>query len=107
MLALLLYVSLVNDVRALVARHDLADAERAARSYQQQAGNTPELAAAFSWLARGALEAGEPDRADQFASEARKLSLTLLHGRRLDSDPWLPTALGASIEVHADVLAGR
>ena len=107
MLALLLYVSLVNDVRSLVARHDFVAAERAARSYQQQAGNTPELAAAISWLARGALEANQLDRADQFASEARKLSLTLLNGRRLDSDPWLPTALGASIEVHAQVLADR
>jgi thiol-disulfide isomerase/thioredoxin len=107
MLALLLFASLVNNVQVLVARHDLADAERFTRSYQQQAGNTSELAAAVSWLARGALEAGQPDRADQFASEARKLSLSLLHGRRLDSDPWLPTALGASIEVHAQVLAGR
>jgi thiol-disulfide isomerase/thioredoxin len=107
MLALLLFVSLVNNVRTLVARHDLAAAEQSLRSYQQQAGKTPELAAAVSWLARGALEAGQLDHADQLAAEARKLSLDLLRGRRLDSDAWLPTALGASIEVHAQVLADR
>ncbi len=106
-LALLLFVSLVNNVRALVAHQDLAAAESAVRSSQQQVGNTPELAAAVSWLARGALAAGQLDRADQFAAEARKLSLGLLHGRRLDSDAWLPTALGASIEVHAEVLTER
>ncbi len=106
-LALLLFVSLVNNVRTLVARHDLAAAEQSVRSYQQQAGRTPELAAAVSWLARGALEEGQLDRADQFAAETRKLSLDLLRGRRLDSDAWLPTALGASIEVHAQVLADR
>ncbi len=27
--------------------------------------------------------------------------------RRLDTDPWLPTALGAAFEVHAQVLAAR
>ncbi len=106
-LALLLFVSLVNNVQALVAHQDLAAAERAVRSAQQQVGDTPELAAAVSWLARGALAAGQLDRADQFAAEARKLSLGLLRGRRLDSDAWLPTALGASMEVHAQVLAER
>ncbi len=107
LLPLLLYLSLVNDVRGLVARHDLDAAERAARSYQAQAGATPELAAALSWIARGALDARQFDQADAYASETRKLALDLLRTRRLDGDPWLPTALGASIEVHAQVLAAR
>src|SRR5438270_6882727 len=53
--ALLLYASLVNDVRALVARNDLAAAESLTRSYQSRSGATSELAAAVSWLARAAL----------------------------------------------------
>jgi thiol-disulfide isomerase/thioredoxin len=106
-LALLLYLSLVNDVRTLIARHDLAAAEQAVRAAQMRGGNASEVAASVSWLARGALEARQLDRADQYASEARKLSLDLLRTRPLDADPWLPTALGASIEVHAQVLAAR
>src|ERR1019366_2216315 len=31
----------------------------------------------------------------------------LLETRKLDADSWLPLALGASIEVHAQVLAAR
>ena len=30
-----------------------------------------------------------------------------LMGQKLDDDPWLPTAAGAAIEVHAQVLAAR
>jgi thiol-disulfide isomerase/thioredoxin len=106
-LALLLYISLVNDVRTLIAQHDLASAERIARSYQRQAGSTPEFAAALSWMARGALDLRQLSQADKYASEARELSVQLLRTRKLDTDPWLPTALGASIEVHALVLAGQ
>jgi len=105
--AFLLYASLVNDVRGLIERHDMATAERAARSYQSQAGVTPELAAALSWLARGALESKQYDQADHYAGETRKMTAELLRTRRLEADPWLPTALGASIEVHAQVLAAR
>jgi thiol-disulfide isomerase/thioredoxin len=105
--ALLLLASLVNDVRDFLAHHDQAAAEHAARAYQARSGATPELAAAFSWLARGALDARDYDRADSYAAETCKLSLDLLRTRKLDADPWLPTALGASIEVHAQVLRAR
>jgi thiol-disulfide isomerase/thioredoxin len=39
--------------------------------------------------------------------ETRKLADQLLHTHKLDSDPWLPMAVGAAIEVHAQVLAAR
>jgi thiol-disulfide isomerase/thioredoxin len=106
-LALLFLASLVNDVHELVARHDLASAERLVRSYQAQAGNTPEVAAAVSWMARGAVEEKQYDRAETYAGQARQLTDELLRTRRLDADPWLPMALGASIEVHSEVLAAR
>src|SRR5690242_4686650 len=96
-LALLLYLSLVNDVRTLLSRHDFTTAERLVRSYQSQVGSTPELAAAISWLARASLDARQLDRAENYAEETRKLSLQLMKTRSLDADPWLPTALGASI----------
>jgi thiol-disulfide isomerase/thioredoxin len=104
---LLLYLTLANDIKDLVARNDLVDAERMVRASQKQAGSTPEFAAALSWLARGELGANQFDRADAYAVETRRLADQLLHTRKLDSDPWLPTAVGAAIEVHAQVLAAR
>src|SRR5438477_6872170 len=101
------FASLVNDVRELIARHDLAAAERAVHAYQSQNGATPELAAAVSWMARGALDAKDWKQAERFSTEARDLSLGLLKTRRLDADAWIPTALGASIEVYAQALAAQ
>jgi len=103
--AFFFFASLVNDVRGLIAQHDFAGAERAVRTYRAQAGATSELAAALSWLARGALDAKRFDQAESYAAETRKLSLELLGTHKLDGDRWLPTALGASIEVHAQALA--
>jgi thiol-disulfide isomerase/thioredoxin len=104
---LLFFLSLVNEVRESLARHDLASAQAMVKRYQTQAGATPELAAAISWMGRAELDAGQYAQADQYAADARKMSLALLGMRRLDADPWLPTALGASIEVHAQALARR
>ena len=101
-------VSLINSVRALIAAHDLAGAERQARAYQARTPASPELAAALSWLARATLvDAKNPDRADALAAEANKMASRFLIGQKLDDDPWLPTAVGASIEIHAQVLAAR
>src|SRR4051812_16681155 len=95
--ALLLIASLVNDVRTLIANKDFSGAERAVRTYQSRAGSTSESAAALSWLARAALSAGQFEQAEKYAAETRKLALDLMRTRKLDADPWLPTALGASI----------
>ena len=99
--------SLVDGVRALIGQHDLAGAERLARASQARTPQSPELAAALSWLARAALEAKKLDQADAFAAEAAKMASRLVMGRKLDDDPWLPTAAGAAVEVHAQVLAAR
>jgi len=104
---LLFFFSVVNDVRVSIARHDLASAQEAARAYQSQAGATPELAAALSWIARGEWDSGQLPQADRYATQARKMALELLGMRKLDADPWLPTAVGAAIEVHAEVLAAE
>jgi thiol-disulfide isomerase/thioredoxin len=106
-LLLLFFASIVNDVRALIDRNDLAAAEAAARSYKARSGETPELAAAESWLARANLAAKRYDQAEHFAAEATRIGQSFLGARRLDSDPWLPTAIGAAIEVHAQALAAR
>jgi len=100
-------VSLINGVRRLIAQHDLPGAERLARTWQARNPASPELAAALSWLARAALDAGNPDRADAFAAETAKMVSRFTMGQKLDDDPWLPTAEGAAIEVHAQVLVAR
>jgi thiol-disulfide isomerase/thioredoxin len=105
--ALFLYLTLVDNVRILISQNDLAAAERAVQAYRKQSGSTAESAAALSWLARGALDARQFDRADAYAVETRKISDQFLRTRKLDADPWLPTAVGAAIEVHAQVLASR
>ncbi len=100
-------VSVINGVRRLIAQHDLPGAERVARAWQARNPASPELAAALSWLARAALEARNFDQADAFAAEAGKMASRFLIGQKLDDDPWLPTAEGTAIEVHAQVLAAR
>ena len=100
-------ISVVNGVRKLIAQHDLAGAEHVARAWQARNPASPELAAAFSWLARAALDAKNLDQADAFAAEAGKMASRFLIGQKLDDDPWLPTAAGAAIEVHGQVLAAR
>jgi thiol-disulfide isomerase/thioredoxin len=101
------WASLESDVHALVAHHDLATAELMVRAVQSKTGPNAEVAAALSWMARGALDSRQFARADAYATESRTMALRVLGVRRLDSDSWLPTALGASIEVHAEVLASR
>src|SRR5207302_4388264 len=99
--------SIVNAVRAAIANKDLAGAEQIARAYQARVGPRPDLAAALSWDARANVAASYYDHADAFATEVNKMAAPFLRGRKLDDDPWLPTAVGAAIEVHAQVLAER
>jgi thiol-disulfide isomerase/thioredoxin len=105
--ALFAYASLVDDVRTSAAHRDFAAAQRAVREYQAQNGATAELAAALSWLARGELDAGRYDEADAYAGEARRVADKLPGAHEPDRDHWLATALGAAIEVHAQVLGAR
>lgn len=110
--ALLLYAimadtTMVDTVRDYLAQHNFDAAERQVRAYQAHSGVTPELAAAVSWIARGEIDAKNYPRAEAYSAETRKLSEALLHKRRLDAEPLLPIALGASIEVHAQALAAQ
>lgn len=81
-------------------------AEQEIQTYQAAAGDTPAVPEALSWLARAALEARQLDRADAYASQAHRLAAALLRKTGHGSPP-LATALGASIEVHSQVLAAR
>jgi len=97
--------TLVRDVRAAIGRNDLAAADALVSTYRAQSGTNSEALAAMSWLGRGALAAHDYDRADRTARETEKLTLEKLKTQTLASDPNLVTALGASLEVQAKVLA--
>ncbi|MGE5571323.1 MAG: TlpA family protein disulfide reductase [Rhodospirillales bacterium] len=99
--------AIVADVRAAIARGDFALAERQIETYRRANGVTAEMIEAYSWLGRGALAAKQFDKAEAYAAETRQLALEQLKGRKLDDDKHLPIALGASIEVQANVLAAR
>ena len=74
--------------------HDLLEARRI-----DEKQPTPEWLAAVSWMARGASFAERWDLAEQYAGEAYEGSLELMKERPLDAERFLPTALGAGIEV--------
>jgi thiol-disulfide isomerase/thioredoxin len=97
----------VADVRASVASgrwdaaHQLIEAARA------QGPQSPTVLEALSWLARGELAAQRLDQAKTDANATRVAATALLRTRALDDEPRLPIALGAAIEVEAQVLAAR
>jgi thiol-disulfide isomerase/thioredoxin len=97
---------IVAEVRAACDARNFALAEREIQSYRAAAGAAPEMLEALSWLARGTLDDKQYERADAYAAEARRLSLELLK-REGKGAPPVATALGAAIEVHAQVLAAR
>jgi len=97
----------IGDVREAIADRDFVHAEKYVQNYRAKSGVTPEMLEALSWLARGELDANQYDQAERYADETRKLALQELAKRKMDDERHLPIALGASIEVHAQVLATR
>ena len=104
---LIVSAEVIGDVREAIAMHDFARADKYIQNYRAKNGVTPEWLEALSWLGRGALEDKKYDQAERYADETRKLALAELAKRKLDEERHLPIALGASMEVHAQVLAAR
>jgi len=98
---------IVKEVRAAIAHSDFTLGEKLIRDFNARQGMTLEAIEAVSWLGRGALAVRQFDRADAYAMEARKLALAQLTKRKLDAEEHLPLALGASIEVQAQVMDAR
>jgi thiol-disulfide isomerase/thioredoxin len=99
--------NLVSDVRAAISRQDFAEGERLIAAQRALTGVTPIVMEATSWLGRGALAAGQLDRAEGYARQAYDLAQAALKSRGVDDEPRLPTALGASIEVLSQAGAKR
>jgi thiol-disulfide isomerase/thioredoxin len=97
--------ALIPSVRAALGRQDFAGAERLIADYRAAKGVTPEMLEAHSWLGRGALASRQWERADAYARQTYAMVRATLAARPLDQEPRLPIALGASIEVQAQVSA--
>src|ERR1700722_14292182 len=107
LLAAAAWADVVGDVRAALAKSNFPLAVSLVQNYRAQKGVTPELIEAVSWLGRGSLGAKNLDQAEAYAKEAQNLALGELKKRPLDAEPHLPLALGAAIEVQAQIMNER
>src|SRR5713226_6785820 len=113
LLAILLILSTVSfagitdDVREALAQNNVSAAAAELQSYRGRQGVTPDYLEALSWMARASLASHQLDQAEIYAKQTETLSYQLLAKRALDAEPHLPIALGAALEVQAQVLAAR
>jgi thiol-disulfide isomerase/thioredoxin len=98
---------IIDDVRISLARNNFSAAESELNAYRSGRGVTPEYLEAYSWMARAALDDGQYDQAAAYAKETKTLATEELKQRPLDAEAHLPIALGAALEVQAQVLAAR
>jgi thiol-disulfide isomerase/thioredoxin len=107
LLAAVAWANVINDVREAVAHNNFTFGDSIIQKYRSSQGVTPEMLVALSWLGRGALAAKQFDKADSYAKETYQMATEELKKRPLDADGELPIALGAAIEVEAQVMAAR
>lgn len=101
------FAGITDDVREALARNNASAAESELQAYRSRQGVTPDYLEALSWMARSSLGSQQLDRADTYAKQTETLSRQLLAKRPLDAEPHLPIALGAALEVQAQVLVAR
>jgi thiol-disulfide isomerase/thioredoxin len=107
LLAVVAWANVISDVREAVAHNNFTFGDSIIQKYRSSQGVTPEMLVALSWLGRGALAAKQFDKADSYAKETYQMATEELKKRPLDADGELPIALGAAIEVEAQVMAAR
>jgi thiol-disulfide isomerase/thioredoxin len=107
LIAAVAWANVINDVREAVAHNNFALGDSIIQKYRSSQGVNPEMLVALSWLGRGALAAKQFEKADSYAKETYQLAVEELKKRPLDADGELPVALGAAIEVEAQVMAAR
>ena len=97
----------VQEVRGLVRSGQFAQARAVLAEARARGGPAAERLDAHAQLARGELKAGQIDAALTDAREVHAGAVAELAHRALDQEPHLPLALGAAIEVEAQVSAVR
>jgi thiol-disulfide isomerase/thioredoxin len=101
------FADIVEDVRAALAQRNFAASDSELQKYRAQHGIDPAYIEALSWTARAALAADQLEQADATAKQIETMVRQQLQKRPLDAEPHLPIALGAALEVQAQVLAAR
>jgi thiol-disulfide isomerase/thioredoxin len=101
------WAGIVDNVRYALSQNDFSAAQSQLDSYRGQRGVDGEYLEAYSWMARAALDRQQYDQAAAYAKQTKAMALDLLKQRSLDSEPHLPIALGAALEVQAQVLAAQ
>jgi thiol-disulfide isomerase/thioredoxin len=104
-LAASLPATVIGDIRSKLSAGDLWSADALAADFCSLHPDTAECAAAWSWLARGAEMLGHNEAASAYAKTSLMMAEKLLGTSRLESDAFLLTALGASMETQARLLA--
>ena len=98
--------SVNSPIRMKVSAGDLLSAESILEIHKEQHGEDNGYLEGMSWLARGALLVGDSRKAHLYAADVRRrCDECVTKGATLEKDRWLATALGASIEVEAQLLA--
>lgn len=97
----------VTDVLQALQMGNFGLAEAYVARYRATYGVNGEMLEALSWIGRGDLLTKQFDKAEANAKQVQQLALEQLKHRALDAEPHLPLALGAAIEVQAQVLSAR
>ncbi|MBV9768968.1 MAG: TlpA family protein disulfide reductase [Bryobacterales bacterium] len=107
LIAVSAFATVVTEVETAMSRGNFPLAEAILQTYRSQHGATPEFLEALSWLARGDLITRQFEKAEANAKETERLAIQSLATRPLDAEPHLALALGAAIEVQAQVLTAN
>ena len=101
------FADIVDEVRNALGQGNLALANQELQEYRGHHQVTPEYLEALSWLARTSAANNQMGAAEAYAKQTETSARQLLTNRALDAEPHLPIALGAAIEVQAQVLAAQ
>ena len=101
------WAGIVENVRIALMQNNFSAAEAELNAYRNQRGTDALYLEAYSWLARAALDERQYDQASAYAKQTKVLVLEQLKQRPLDAEPHLPLALGAALEVQAELLVAR
>ena len=103
----LVAADIVRDVRIALSQGNVTAATSQLESYRAAHGTDPGYLEALSWMARASLSAQQLGQAETYAKQTETFARQLLQHRALDAEPHLPLALGAALEVEAQVLSAR
>ena len=98
---------IVEDVRIALAQNRFSAAQADLDSYRASNGINGEYLEAYSWMGRASLDESQYEQAAAYAKQTRELAVEQLKLRKLDAEPHLPLALGAAIEIQAQVLVAQ